>query len=77
MILWFACIGRDIALSIPTFQTIHSSAVWKAVASDDWGKKVIEYLKVVVYLNIQLCLRDAILLSYILLYGAFPDLPVI
>lgn len=33
--------GRDVAPPVPTFWTIHWKAVWRAVISEDWGKKLL------------------------------------
>lgn len=39
--LIYAYRGRGIAPPVPTFWTIHWKAVWRAVVSEDWGKKLL------------------------------------
>ena len=42
--LIFSYSGRDFASPVPVMQSIHSRGVGREAASEDWGKKVIEYL---------------------------------
>ena len=42
--LIFSYSGRDFAPPFPVLQSIHSRGMGREVASEDWGKKIVEYL---------------------------------
>jgi len=40
---------KGIIPPVPTSQTIHLKAAWRALVSEDWGKKVLEYLNLLFF----------------------------
>ena len=42
--LIFSCSGRDFAPPVPDLRSIYSRDVGREIASENWGKKVVEYL---------------------------------
>ena len=41
-------LGRNVAPPVPIFWIIHSKALCRAAASEDWGKKIVEYPSILV-----------------------------